>query len=392
MAKRALLVGINYPGTESALNGCVNDVYSIKSLLSEIYGFPEESFTLLIDTDPAYEQPTGKNIKAKLRELVAASAPGDVLFFHFSGHGTQLPGDNPAEADRTDEALVPSDLNVILDDDLRAIVKDLAEGVFFTFVADCCHSGGMLDHTQVQISGPKTGAPPLDVGSFLGALGLKPKQAKGKMGMTNRSMPVETLMSMLGDKLGQEVGPGDLRPALEQLFGEDASQKVQQYAAVASWLVAKIEGTETAQKSGCLSTFLPILQCILQLLSGGQQQQQQQSAAKPTVLPPGQKPPVEEQLADEKGILITGCQAHETSADAYLGDDPSKAFGALSNALNTVVRSHHNKNPGQPISYTTLVYTVRELLAKTGFSQNPCLEGSSGNASANFVDGTAFTA
>lgn len=28
--------------------------------------------------------------QAKLRELVAASQPGDVLFFHFSGHGTQV--------------------------------------------------------------------------------------------------------------------------------------------------------------------------------------------------------------------------------------------------------------------------------------------------------------
>lgn len=26
----------------------------------------------------------------------------------------------------------------------------------------------------------------------------------------------------------------------------------------------------------------------------------------------GQKPPVSEQLPDDKGILITGCQAHET--------------------------------------------------------------------------------
>ncbi len=26
-------------------------------------------------------------LQAKLQELVAASQPGDVLFFHFSGHG-----------------------------------------------------------------------------------------------------------------------------------------------------------------------------------------------------------------------------------------------------------------------------------------------------------------
>jgi hypothetical protein len=37
--------------------------------------------------DQAYTQPTGANIKSKLRELVEASQNGDLLFFHFSGHG-----------------------------------------------------------------------------------------------------------------------------------------------------------------------------------------------------------------------------------------------------------------------------------------------------------------
>lgn len=29
-------------------------------------------------------------VQDKLRELVQVSAPGDVIFFHFSGHGTQV--------------------------------------------------------------------------------------------------------------------------------------------------------------------------------------------------------------------------------------------------------------------------------------------------------------
>ena len=33
MAKRAVLVGCNYPGTEATLRGCVNDVKAIKALL-----------------------------------------------------------------------------------------------------------------------------------------------------------------------------------------------------------------------------------------------------------------------------------------------------------------------------------------------------------------------
>lgn len=122
-AKRALLVGCNYPGSDAALRGCVNDCMSVRALLTTYYGFSESDITLMIDTDPSYTKPTGKNIKAwptnsrtpataqwragplwltrvghmhddvaqvKLLELVDASKPGDVLVFHFSGHGTQV--------------------------------------------------------------------------------------------------------------------------------------------------------------------------------------------------------------------------------------------------------------------------------------------------------------
>lgn len=43
------------------LNGCVNDVRAMHSMLSDHFGF--EEFTVLIDTDPSSEQPTGANIK-----------------------------------------------------------------------------------------------------------------------------------------------------------------------------------------------------------------------------------------------------------------------------------------------------------------------------------------
>lgn len=43
------------------LNGCVNDVRAMHAMLSEHFGF--DDFTILIDTDPNSEQPTGANIK-----------------------------------------------------------------------------------------------------------------------------------------------------------------------------------------------------------------------------------------------------------------------------------------------------------------------------------------
>lgn len=69
----------------------------------------------------------------------------------------QVPDKDGGEADKKDEAIVPTDLNIITDDDLRAIFAPIPDGVKFTMVTDCCHSGSMLDHPEQQISGDKTG-------------------------------------------------------------------------------------------------------------------------------------------------------------------------------------------------------------------------------------------
>ena len=111
MAKKAVLVGCNYPGTDSELHGCVNDVYNMYKLLVDRFGFSEDDIKVLVDTDDNYPQPTGANIRQALHELISESAPGDILYFHFSGHGTRVPIDNHETA--YDECIVPSDLNLI---------------------------------------------------------------------------------------------------------------------------------------------------------------------------------------------------------------------------------------------------------------------------------------
>ena len=62
MGKRAVLVGCNYPGTNAALNGCVNDVKSINNLLTNRFGFSPDDIQILIDTDQNYTSPTGRYI------------------------------------------------------------------------------------------------------------------------------------------------------------------------------------------------------------------------------------------------------------------------------------------------------------------------------------------
>lgn len=114
MAKRALLVGCNYPGTSAELHGCVNDVTRMHTSLVEQFGFDEADITVMVDTDEGSVQPTGKNIKDALHRLIEASVEGDVLFFHYSGHGTQVPAESgDPEDDGKDEAIVPTDLNLL---------------------------------------------------------------------------------------------------------------------------------------------------------------------------------------------------------------------------------------------------------------------------------------
>jgi len=382
MAKRALLVGCNYPGTRAELQGCVNDVFNMKALFEEYFGFKD--FTILIDTDDKYLKPTGRNIKQSLRELVEKTKSGDVLLMHFSGHGTQVPTDDPGEEDMMDEALVPTDMNLLLDDDLRNIVKEIPDDATFTFISDCCHSGGMLDHHEVQIKGPKDqkAVPQIDVATVLSAFGLREKGVPAE-NVKNRSLPTDVLMSILGGKTGREVNTNNFRVTLESVFGKDVSSKVSEYVSMAQNLLSgkDPEGKPIGCVTRLMAFFMPFL------ASAAQPAKPEEPPPEFEHVKPGHKPPPEEQLPDDIGVLVTGCQAHETSADACPGGDPKKAYGALSNAIQTVVRAHRKKNKNAEISNQDLVFSVRKLLSEGYYSQNPCLECSQKNAQRGFVSG-----
>nr|CAB3464834.1 unnamed protein product [Digitaria exilis] len=112
--KRAVLVGINYPGTEGELKGCLNDVARMRRCLVERFGFDEAGIRVLADADPSTPPPTGANIRMELERLVGDARPGDTLFFHYSGHGLQLPAETGEDDDTGyDECIVPCDLNLI---------------------------------------------------------------------------------------------------------------------------------------------------------------------------------------------------------------------------------------------------------------------------------------
>lgn len=145
--KRALLIGINYPGQQGELSGCHNDVMNMKEYIIDTHGFTESDIKVLMDHgNDQNEEPTFANIMRECRRLVAESRAGDSVLFHFSGHGGRLRGDINDEKEKYDETLIPSDYNVaghIRDNDLFVnLICPMAAGVNLACLIDCCRANG----------------------------------------------------------------------------------------------------------------------------------------------------------------------------------------------------------------------------------------------------------
>ena len=65
---------------------------------------------------------------------------------------------------------------------------------------------------------------------------------------------------------------------------------------------------------------------------------------------PGSKPHPSNQLHKDAAVLISGCMDAETSADSTAPSDPTRACGAMTNALVTVVREHYYNYPSTPLT------------------------------------------
>jgi len=142
LEKAALLIGSNYPNTNSQLFGCVNDVNFLRDKLSNTYGY--KNFNILTDIAPV--KPTRNNILSNFRSFLSSSKAGDFLFFGFSGHGSQVRDINGDETDRNDETIVGCDLKNVTDDELKQIIVDnIKPNVTLFCVFDSCHSGSVLD-------------------------------------------------------------------------------------------------------------------------------------------------------------------------------------------------------------------------------------------------------
>jgi Caspase domain len=155
----ALLIGANqYPALEERwwLKGPANDVQLVAQYLTTEAPVPfaADHVTVLSDGVPGSTVPTLEAIRGAFAELTAEVQPGDFVYLHFSGHGTQAPALDPStELDGLDELFLPVDIgpwsdavgevqNALVDDEIGMLIDGLrAKGADVWVVFDSCHSG-----------------------------------------------------------------------------------------------------------------------------------------------------------------------------------------------------------------------------------------------------------
>ena len=158
--KLALLVGINSydaAGTLS-LGGCLNDVELQRQLLIHRFGFHPSDIVEVSDNSSI--KPTRANILQTFEEhLIQQAKPGDVVVFHYSGHGDLVEDPYPIETEaclqlgdcNLNGTMVPNDAASTLSGS-DGVVPDIMGRTLFllmsaietnsvTAILDSCHSG-----------------------------------------------------------------------------------------------------------------------------------------------------------------------------------------------------------------------------------------------------------
>ena len=129
------------------LDGCVQDILDMKSLLIKKFNVPATHFLTLTD-----EHATHDAIIAGFRKQLIENAKAHrdaLVIFQYSGHGSQVKDRTGSKADGLDSTLVPvnsRDLKGsyfdIVDDEIRELFDELSQYTSnIVFIIDACHSG-----------------------------------------------------------------------------------------------------------------------------------------------------------------------------------------------------------------------------------------------------------
>lgn len=147
--KKAVIVGINYTGTNEQLHGCVNDAQRMFNNLIDNFDYKPQDIVILTDEQvisygARAARPTCENIMGALVEMVVEARKGDRLFFSYSGHGDVFKDLEGNSATGNKEAICPVDYGekgLISSDDLYHIAMNVPHGVKMTIITDSCFTG-----------------------------------------------------------------------------------------------------------------------------------------------------------------------------------------------------------------------------------------------------------
>ncbi|HEY9834488.1 MAG TPA: caspase family protein [Stenomitos sp.] len=148
--KLALLVGINnYLASLGSLQGCLTDVDLQRQLLINKFGFHPKDILTVTDG-----QATRQGMLMAFEEhLIKQAKPGDVVVFHFSGHGSRVVNPDSGDPDKFNSTMVPIDRPADSVTNSANPIPDIMGHTLFllmsalqtenvTVVLDCCYAGG----------------------------------------------------------------------------------------------------------------------------------------------------------------------------------------------------------------------------------------------------------
>lgn len=169
----AVLIGINfYMKPANSLEGCVQDVHSIEQYLKTRHAPTHINiFKASTPSDPGSRRPTEtpnswptyENITSSLKNITNEAKPGNFVYIHFSGHGTQEETRSSEEYSnkyRGNLALVLFDesnvngIRYLHGRELASLVNQMVnKGLLVTVVLDCCFSGSVVRRNEREKHG-----------------------------------------------------------------------------------------------------------------------------------------------------------------------------------------------------------------------------------------------
>ncbi|KUI59250.1 Metacaspase-1 [Cytospora mali] len=140
--KKALIIGINYFGSENELNGCINDAVNVREFLVNDRGFSDSSQDMVVMTDVPENEgtpfwPSGENLLAAFKWLTSYNEAGDIVWLSYSGHGGQVKDMDDDRPTGFDDTICPVDF--------RENGQISSETARLTILFDCCHSGSACE-------------------------------------------------------------------------------------------------------------------------------------------------------------------------------------------------------------------------------------------------------